>query len=231
MKRRFVFVTGGTGYMGSLLLPTLLARGHRVRALARPGSEEKIPPGCEAVLGNALDASSFAGSVSPCDTFVQLVGVSHPSPAKGREFRAIDLPAAHAGVEAARRAGVQHFVYVSVAQPAPVMKEYVAARSEGERAVREAAFAAATILRPWYVLGPHHQWPRVLAPAYWVWEHLPSTRDTARRLGLVTLSQMVAALVATVEDPPGGVRIVDVPAIRAARPTTPAAEAAGPTPP
>jgi hypothetical protein len=38
-------------------------------------------------------------------------------------------------------------------------------------------------------------------------------------MGLVTLAQMVAALVQAVEDPPatGTVRIVDVPAIRAAR--------------
>ncbi len=40
------------------------------------------------------------------------------------------------------------------------------------------------------------------------------TRETARRLGLVTLAQMVDALVWAVEHPPEGVRIVDVPAIR-----------------
>ncbi len=200
--------------MGSRLLPALLARGHRVRALARPGSERRLPPDFEIVLGEALDASSFAGRVPPCDTFVQLVGVSHPSPAKQREFRSVDLAAALSGVEAARGGGVRHFVYVSVAQPAPVMKAYVAARREGEQAVREAGFPSATILRPWYVVGPRHQWPRLLAPAYWVWEHVPSTRDTARRLGLVTLSQMVASLVRAVEEPPRGVRVVEVPELR-----------------
>lgn len=43
-----------------------------------------------------------------------------------------------------------------------------------------------------------------------------STRQSARRLGLVTLAQMVNALVDAVENPPTGIRIVDVPAIRAA---------------
>ena len=214
MERHLVFVTGGTGYMGSRLLPALVARGHRVRALVRPGSERKLPPGCESVLGDALDASSFLERVSPCDTFVQLVGVSHPSPAKAPEFRTVDRAACRAGVEAARSAGVHHFVYVSVAQPAPVMKAYVAARREGERAVREAGFPSVTVLRPWYVLGPGHQWPRLLSPAYWVWEHLPATREAAQRLGLVTLPQMVAALVAAVEAPPRGVRVVEVPEIR-----------------
>ena len=60
----------------------------------------------------------------------------------------------------------------------------------------------ATILRPWYVLGPGHRWPIALLPFYALAELLPSTRDTARRLGLVSVAQMVAALVQAVESPP-----------------------------
>jgi hypothetical protein len=72
----------------------------------------------------------------------------------------------------------------------------------------------ATILRPWYVLGQGHRWPYVLLPMYWLLELLPSTRNGAQGLGLVTLEQMRQALVRTVEDPPQGVRIVEVPEIR-----------------
>jgi len=99
------------------------------------------------------------------------------------------------------------------------MRAYVAARTVGEAAIAEAELTA-TILRPWYVVGPGHRWPIVLKPLYWIPERLPATRDTALRLGLVTLEQMVAALVRAIEEPPpaGTIRIVDVPAIRAARP-------------
>jgi len=46
----------------------------------------------------------------------------------------------------------------------------------------------------------------------------PPARATARRLGLVTLRQMVAALVNAVEEPPaGGARVVEAPRIRASR--------------
>jgi uncharacterized protein YbjT (DUF2867 family) len=67
-----------------------------------------------------------------------------------------------------------------------------------------------TIVRPWYVLGPGHRWPYVLLPMYWLCERIPSTRGGARRLGLVTLDQMVSVLLSAVENPSIGARFVDV---------------------
>jgi len=213
---RQVFVTGGTGYVGSRLVAELVARGHAVRALVRPGSEGKLPPGVEAVPGNALDGSTFAGAVRPGDTFVQLVGTPHPSPRKAAEFKAVDLVSARESAAAARQAGAAHFVYVSVAHPAKVMVDYQAVRIEGERMVRETGIPA-TMLRPWYVLGPGHRWPILLLPVYALLERIPWTREQALRLGMVTLDDMVAALVHAVEDPPRDVRIVEVPQIRGSR--------------
>lgn len=210
-----VFLTGATGYMGSRLVPRLAARGHRVRALVRPGSETKAPRGCEVVVGDALNADSIAAHVRPCRTFVHLVGVAHPSPTKAKQFVEIDLASVRAAVDAATRCGVEHFVYLSVAQPTSMMKAYVDVRAEGERLVRASGMKA-TFLRPWYVLGPGHRWAYALIPFYKVFEIVPSTRDAATRLGLVTIEQMLRALVAAVESTPDGVRVVDVPTIRAA---------------
>jgi uncharacterized protein YbjT (DUF2867 family) len=214
-ERRSVFIAGGTGYMGQRLIPRLVERGHEVRALARPGSELKLPSGCTSVTGNALDASSYAQKISPADTFVQLVGVAHPSPAKAAEFRTIDLPAGLGAVSAASSVGIRHFVYVGVAHPAPMMHAYIAVRTECEAAI-DAAGLNTTILRPWYVLGPGHRWPYLLLPVYQLAELIPQTRDGARRLGLVTLEQMLNALTFAVESPIQGKRIMDVPDIRRA---------------
>lgn len=210
---RSVFITGGTGYMGQRLIPLLLERGHQVRALVRRGSEKKLFAGCTPVLGSALDETSYAAQVAPADTFVQLVGVAHPSPSKAAEFRNVDLVSGLAAVAAAKTAGIRHFVYLSVGQPAPMMKAYVAVRAECEAAIRTAGLNA-TILRPWYVLGPGHRWPYLLIPAYKLAELLPPTRDGALRLGLVTLEQMTLALLRAVENPVQGTRIVSVPEIR-----------------
>ena len=209
-----VFITGGTGYIGNPLVRRLSERGHHTRALVRPGREHKLPANCcEPVLGNALDPSSYATQIRPADTFVQLVGVSHPSPAKAAEFQTIDRVAGLGAIDAARQAGVQHFIYLSVAQPAPMMKSYIAVRAECEAALRTSGMNA-TIVRPWYVLGPGHRWPYVLLPMYWLCERIPSTRDGARRLGLLTLDQMVCVLVSAVENPSVGARFIEAPQIR-----------------
>ncbi len=164
-------------------------------------------------VGNPLEKSSFAAQVAPADTFVQLVGVRHPNPSKAAQFRAIDFNAGRAAVEVAKATGVRHFVYVSVAQPAPVMKAYIEVRAAVEEMIRQSGMNA-TILRPWYVLGPGRRWPLVLVPFYWLLERIPATRETTQRLGLVTQEQMIAALVHAVENPAQGMRMLIVPEIR-----------------
>ena len=144
-------------------------------------------------MGNALDGNSYRDQIRPADTFVQLVGVSHPNPSKAEQFRSVDLASASGAVEAALEAGVEHFVYLSVAHPAPVMKAYIEVRVACEMMIRESGLNA-TILRPWYVLGPGHRWPYALLPMYWLLGQLPATREGSQRLGLVTLEQMTRAL-------------------------------------
>lgn len=202
--------------MGRALIPELLKRGHRVRALVRRGSEAKLPAGCEMFVGDPLDRATFLEQIRPADTFVQLVGVAHPTPAKAKEFREVDLKSAREAITAASETGVEHFLYVSVAQPAPIMKAYIEARAEGEALLRSSGLRRATILRPWYVLGPGRQWPRLLLPIYWILERFPSKRETARRLGLLTDKEMLGALLSAIENPPEGIRIWSVPEIRAA---------------
>ena len=213
MSARDVFLTGGTGYMGVRLGAELVARGHRVRALTRAASAGRLPANVALVIGDALDGATYAAAIAPADTFVHLVGTPHPNPSKAAEFERVDLASARAAVGAAKSAGIRHFAYVSVAQPAPVMRDYVAARARAEGHLRASALNA-TILRPWYVLGAGHWWPYALVLLAWVAERVPATRDDARRLGLVTIAQMVAALAHAVENPTAGGRVVEAPSIR-----------------
>jgi nucleoside-diphosphate-sugar epimerase len=213
-----ILITGGTGYIGTHLIPKLLAGGHRVRVLARASSSGRVPAGAAAVVGDALDAKSVEAAIRPGDTVIHLVGTPHPNPSKADQFEKVDLISIRSTVSAAKNAGIAHLVYVSVAQPAPVMRAFLWVRTLGETMIREAGLTA-TIVRPWYVLGPGHRWPVLIKPLYKLAEIFPATRETAERLGLVTVEQMVSALVRAVENPPlaGRQRIVGVPEIKRAR--------------
>ena len=176
---RQVFVAGATGYIGRHLIPVLLARGHRVRALARRGSE-------------ATGARAAARSSSA----IRSTGRRSPAPS-ARATRSCSWSACRTPRRARRRSswrsicdrpwnrsprrgagGIAHFVYVSVAQPAPVMQAYQHARRQAEQSLAASGLTH-TVLRPWYVLGPGHRWPYLLLPAYWMLERLPA--NTSRR--------------------------------------------------
>jgi len=170
------------------------------------------------VEGDALNAESVASAVRPGDTVIHLVGTPHPSPSKADQFEKVDLVSIRSTVSAAQKVGIAHLVYVSVAQPAPIMQAYLWVRLLGETMIREAGLTA-SIVRPWYVLGPGHWWPKLIRPLYKLADMIPSLQPMVERLGLLNIEQMVTAMVYAVENPPrnGQRRIYDVPAIRRAR--------------
>jgi len=151
--------------------------------------------------------------VSRDTVVVHLVGTPHPSPSKAAEFEALDYVAAHECIAAAKAGGAKHFVYVSVAHPAPIMRAYIGVRTRVEAELRESGLPH-TIIRPWYVLGPGHRWAYVLLPMYWLMGAIPSTRESAQRLGLVTIAQMVATLTWAVDTAGAESRVLNVPDIR-----------------
>ncbi len=204
-----IFITGGTGYIGSRVIPELIKNGFEVNALVRKGSESKLPDGCNIIFGNALDKSSFEDKVAGCDTFIHLIGVHHPGPGKKEEFKKIDLVSIEQAVPAAVNAGVKHFIYLSVAHPAPIMKDFIEVRMKGEELIRQSGMNA-TFIRPWYVLGPGHYWPYALIPFYKLFELIPATKQTAVRLGLVKLRQIENCLIFVIQNPPLGIKIYDV---------------------
>jgi len=74
----YVFITGGTGYMGRQLIRRLVERGHQARALVRPGSEQKLPPACTAVIGDAF-RQKFVRQQDPAGRYLCAVGRSFSS--------------------------------------------------------------------------------------------------------------------------------------------------------
>ena len=205
-----IFITGGTGYIGKRLIKKLVARGYDVTALVRKGSENKFPKGVRAIIADPFDASTFIEWIPKNAVYIQLLGVSHPSPRKKNLFQEIDLRSVRTSADAAKEAAVSHFIYLSVAMtPSNIMRDFQEARQEGEAYVRSKNLAC-TFIRPWYVLGPGHWWPIVLLPVYAIAKFIPSWKEKARAYAIVTIGQMLKILLHVIESPPPQLRIIEV---------------------
>ena len=108
-------LTGATGFVGSAVARALLARGHRVRALARPGGDRRNLAGLEVEIaeGDLSDAGSLARAVAGC-RFVLHVAADYriwvPDPAA--MLRA-NVDGTVALMRAAHAAGVERIVHCS----------------------------------------------------------------------------------------------------------------------
>lgn len=213
-KIQTVFITGATGYIGTRLIKRLLEKKYGVIALVRKGSEDKIPQGVSIIVADPFDADSFQQNIPGGSVFVQLLGVSHPSPKKAKQFKEIDLRSVKASAAAAANAGAAHFIYVSVAMaPSKLMYAYQQVRREGEQYCLSKKLNC-TFIRPWYVLGPGHWWPVILMPLYGLAELIPSWRKQARSKALVTINQMLDTLIHAIDEEPLPLRICEIKDIR-----------------
>jgi nucleoside-diphosphate-sugar epimerase len=109
-----IFITGGTGLVGSHAVEEALSRGHRVRALVRPSSDSRFLDawGVEKVVGDLADPEALRRGVSGADCVFNCAAKVGDWGTLD-EFRALNVEALRHLLEAAADAGVQRFVHVS----------------------------------------------------------------------------------------------------------------------
>jgi dihydroflavonol-4-reductase len=112
-----VLVTGGTGFVGGLVLARLVAEGRPVRALIRrPADREQLPdPRVELALGDLRDEESLARAADGCAVVYHLAGINQlclPDPAP---LYLVNVEGTRHMLQAARRAGVRRVVHTSSA--------------------------------------------------------------------------------------------------------------------
>jgi dihydroflavonol-4-reductase len=108
-------VTGATGFLGSHVARQLLARGERVRVLARKSSDRRMIDGtaAEVVEGDLRDAASLSRAVSGCDRVFHVAADYRLWARDSREIYESNVTGTKNLLAAARRAGVTRFIYTS----------------------------------------------------------------------------------------------------------------------
>jgi len=116
-----VLVTGGAGYIGSVIAARLLRAGHAVTVyddLSR-GHQAAVPDGAALLVGDVRDADRLATTLSEtgCDAIVHLAALAEvaESVAFPERYREVNLGGTITVIEAALAAGVERVVFSSTA--------------------------------------------------------------------------------------------------------------------
>ncbi|GGX83252.1 SDR family oxidoreductase [Streptomyces hiroshimensis] len=176
-----ILVTGGTGTLGSHVVPLLRQAGHTVRVLtrnARPAGD-----GVEYVTGDLLKDEGTDAAVAGVGTVLHLAGGP-----KGDDEATRNL------VRAAQRAGVRHLVYISVIGADRIPLGYFRAKLDAERAVAESGLPWTTLRAAQFhdlalkVARSMAKLPVVPAPGGLLWQPVDA-REVAARLVELALGE------------------------------------------
>lgn len=191
-----ILVTGATGAQGGGTARALLAAGRRVRVLTRNTDAKEAAAlralGAEVVRGDFDDAASLAAAARGAGG---VFSVQRPD-STGQDT---ERKHGYALVEAARNAGVQHFVHTSVCEAGKHTQfprwesgywyqKYWTDKWDIEEAVRNAGFARWTVLKPAFMMDNFAE-PKVRG----MFPQLPRSGEIATVLRPDTRMQMIAA--------------------------------------
>jgi dihydroflavonol-4-reductase len=170
-----VLVTGATGFLGRHLVPLLAARGDRVRALVRPGTDaaglEAL--GVDVFRGDALASEAVRRAAAGCSLVFHCAGVVSHERRDAERLRVANVEGVRTVLGAIEpRARLVHVASLSTIGPAPGPERpaheeqpfpervarlpYVASKRAGERLVLDAVADGldAVVANPAFILGP-----------------------------------------------------------------------------
>ncbi len=148
---RLELVFGASGYVGSNLVPFLVAEGRRVRASSRNPEvlEARSWQGVEIASADALDPGSLEAALEGVDTAYYLVH----SMAAGKRFPLLDAEAAGNFALAAARQGVRRIVYLGGLVPEDVQSTHLRSRRDTGDILRSGDVDV-TEVRAGMIIGP-----------------------------------------------------------------------------
>ena len=143
-----ILIVGASGHLGSAVVQHLLVQGKSIRVMTRnpPGLAHLKRQGVEIVSGDLRDPSSLTNA---CQGVEQVLAAAHALDGKGdNNPRTVDDMGNRYLIDAARAAGVKHFIFVSVQGAGPDSPlEFFRIKYRAEEYLRASGLNY-TILRP-----------------------------------------------------------------------------------
>ena len=162
MDEKTVAVAGGSGFIGRAIVRRLAQiPATRVRLLTRDAERARgrleAPANVEFVHADVVNRDSLEPALAGASAIVSAVqfdGYPIENPRRGLTFERIDYGGTVALLDAAKNAGVSHFIYISgAAADENSSQPGFRAKGRAERAIRESGLSY-TIFRPSLVYGP-----------------------------------------------------------------------------
>ncbi|MEL7501943.1 MAG: SDR family oxidoreductase [Cyanobacteria bacterium J06554_6] len=163
-------VAGATGQTGRRIVAQLIERGVAVRALVRNGAEAQkiLPEGVELIEGDVLKPKTLQVAMTQCSVLLCATGAS-PNLDPTGPYQ-VDFEGTKHLVDAAKTAGIQHFVFVSSLcvskffHPLNLFWLVLYWKQQAEQYLQRSGVPY-TIVRPGGLSNDKAQYPVVMAPA------------------------------------------------------------------
>lgn len=196
-----VFVTGSTGFVGNAVVRQLVAAGHTVHALVRPGSEDKLQrtEGVAVQLGDVTDGKSLREGMEHCEAVIHLVGIIREFPGKGVTFEKLHVEATKNVLAAASDTGIMRYLHMSANGTRPDAETgYHRTKWKAEEAVRDSGLDW-TIFRPSLIYGKGGEFVEMIADLVRKMPIVPVIGDGQYRMQPVSVDQVATAFVKALE--------------------------------
>lgn len=198
-----IFLTGGTGFVGSEVLRQLVAAGHTVKALVREGSETKLAAqeGIDIHHGDITDAASLVGAMEGCDAVIHLVGIIREFPKRGVTFKRMHVIGTENVLEAAEEQGVNRYLHMSSNGTRERSSTgYHRTKWQAEEMVRNSTLDW-TIFRPSLIFAPGSEFVHMLSEVIRKLPVVPVIGDGRYRMQPVALQEVASSFVKALEIP------------------------------
>jgi NADH dehydrogenase len=155
MKPARIVVLGGTGFVGSHLIPRLASQGLSITVLSRNRERHRelaVLPTVRVVSANVYDPNVLAAHFKGADAVINLVGILNETGFDGAGFRRAHVELTRLVIDAMKAAGVSRLLQMSALRAGEGESWYLKTRGEAEAQVKASGLDW-TIFRPSVIFG------------------------------------------------------------------------------